>query len=137
MIPKSVCKKHRFWTSFARNRKWQTSIPIEPARSELISEGVGPSPTTTEFPSEIGTNIDQKSTTKIQQKLQRNSPRKCQENNTEKHQKNHRKNNKKSPKKHEKTLSKKRNPKKLVFAIRPPPAKQNCAPTLLLDLLPI
>ena len=73
---KSVSKNTDFCMSFAVNRKWQISIPIEPARSELISAGVGPSQTTRELPLEIEAKIDKKSTAKSTKKTTRNHPEK-------------------------------------------------------------
>ena len=68
IVPNSVSKKHRFCTSFAINQKLQISIPIEPARSELIFAGVGPSQTTRELPLEIEAKIEKKSKEKSTKK---------------------------------------------------------------------
>ena len=49
IVQKTVSENTDFCTSFTIIRKWQISIPIEPAQSELICAGFGPSQTTTEF----------------------------------------------------------------------------------------
>ena len=71
-----------FCTSFAKNRKWQISIPIEPARSELISAGVRPSQATRELRLEIEAKIEKKSLAESSRKATENHPE-SQENNTD------------------------------------------------------